>query len=411
MTLSASAQRSSLWVVFAIVLVDIMGYGLLLPILPQLVQQLVGGDLESASTIYGLLVASFSLMNFIFSPLLGALADRFGRRPVLLMSLFGLCIDYLILAMAPNVGWLFLGRLIAGIFSATLAVTSAVVADTTAADKRAAAFGFVGAGIGLGFIAGPLFGGLLGELGSRAPFWAAAGLALGNFVWCYFGLPETLKPENRRRFRWADANPVGAFIVVVRTRVIAVLFIVCLLMNLAARMLESTWVLFTGYRFAWGAFEVGLSLAVFGLVYAGMQGFVVRYLAKWIGEWRTLLVGLVVGAAGCVIFALSTAAWAMYLTILPYAFGAAVTGPSLQALATRNTAHDEQGILQGALASLITLTGVIGPPVGAWLFGHFAGDEVALDLPGIAFLASAGLLVVAFSIMLLQRNRIPHESR
>ena len=192
---------------------------------------------------------------------------------------------------------------------------------------------------------------------------------------------------------------------------ILLLFVVCLLMNLAARMLESTWVLFTGYRFGWGAFEVGVSLAVFGLIFAGMQGFVVRYLVGWLREWWTLLLGLAVGAGSCVIFALSTAPWAMYATILPYAFGAAVTSPSLQALATRNTPQDQQGLLQGALASLITATGIVGPPIGAYLFGHFVGEEAELNLPGIAFLVGAGLLVIAFLAMLLQRKNIPHENR
>ncbi|HZP19963.1 MAG TPA: MFS transporter [Bauldia sp.] len=404
-----SSRKTILAVVFCIVLVDIMGYGLLLPILPQLVQQMLGGDVASASTTYGLLVAAFSLMNFIFSPLLGALADRFGRRPVLLLSLFGLCIDYLILAFAPSVGWLFLGRIVAGICSATLAVTSAVIADTTPIEKRAAAFGVTGAAIGLGFIAGPLFGGLLGELGARMPFFAAAALALGNFAWTWFSLPETLKPEDRRSFRLADANPIGAIASAAHSRVIVVLFVVCVLMNLSARMLESTWVLFTGYRFAWGAFEVGMSLAVFGLFFAGFQGFIVRFLARGIGEWATLLLGLAVGAGALTIFGMATAPWAMYATILPYAFGAAVTGPSLQAIATRNARRDEQGLLQGAIASLITATGVIGPPIGAFLFGHFVGEESALDLPGIAFFAGAGLLVVAFLTMILQRKRIPHE--
>ena len=405
-----ATSRSSMIVVFAIVLIDIMGFGVLLPILPQLVQQMVGGEVAKASTIYGFLVASFSLMNFLFSPLLGALADRFGRRPVLLMSLAGLSVDYLILAMAPSIGWLFLGRIIAGIFSATLPVTSAFVADTRPPAERAAAFGYIGVGIGVGFIIGPLFGGLLGEVSARLPFWAAAGLAFANFVWAWWALPESLKPENRHPLRLADANPVSAVIAVARTRVIAVLLIVCVLMNLAARMLESTWVLYARYRFGWGAFEVGVTLAVFGLIFAGGQGFLVGRLARWIGEWRTLVIGLAIGAGSFVIFALTTAAWAMYVTILPYGIATAISGPSLQALATRATPVNKQGLLQGALASLITATGAVGPPIGAYLFGHFVGEEAALDLPGIAFIAGAGLLFLALAVMLVQRKYIPHDT-
>jgi len=313
--------------------------------------------------------------------------------------------------MAPSVGWLFLGRGIAGIFSATLAVTSAVVPDITPPERRAAAFGVTGAGIGLGFIAGPLFGGLLGEIGARAPFWAAAGLALVNAIWAWFALPETLKPENRRRFRLSDANPIGALTAVARSRVIVVLLVVCVLMNLAARMLESTWVLFTGYRFGWGAFEIGTSLAVFGLVFAGVQGFLIRYLVRWIGEWSTLLLGLAVATGSFLVFAIATAPWAMYLMILPYGFSAAATTPSLAAIASRNTRADEQGLLQGGIASLTTATGVIGPPIGAYLFGRFVGEDAAVDLPGIAFLVGAALLFLALSVMVLQRRQIPHEHR
>ena len=261
----------SLWVIFSILLIDTMGFGMVIPILPKLVEQMLGGAVAEASTVYGLLLASFALMSFLFSSVMGALADRYGRRPVLTLSLFALTIDYVILANAPSIGWLFLGRIIAGIFSATISVTSAYVADTSAPDKRAANFGFVGVAMGLGLISGPVVGGSLAVLGARAPFWAAAGLAGVNCVAAFFFLPESLERRHRRRFRWRDANPVGTFLLVAQTRVILVLLSVAFLMNLAARMLESTWVLYVGYRYDWGAFEAGLSLAAFGVLFAGSQ--------------------------------------------------------------------------------------------------------------------------------------------
>lgn len=401
----------SLWVVFAILLIDTMGFGLLIPILPKLVEEMTGGEVAEASTIYGLLLASFALMSFIFSPILGGLADRFGRRPVLLLSLIGLTVDYVILAVAPSIGWLFLGRVIAGICSATISVTSAYVADTSPPNKRAANFGFTGVALGLGLISGPLVGGLLAQIDARAPFWAAAGMALANCLAAYFFLPESLRPENRRRFRLRHANPIGTFIVVGRLRVVAVLLAVCFLMNLAGRMLESTWVLYTGYRYDWGAFEAGLSLAAFGLLFAASQAVLVRFLAYEIGEWSTLILGLILGVGSFVIFALSSRGWAMSATILPYAVATGISQPALQALATRATAADQQGLLQGAMASLITATGVIGPPIGAFLFSYFIGENAPFEFPGAAFIFAAALLVSALAVMLIQRKRIPHDHR
>jgi DHA1 family tetracycline resistance protein-like MFS transporter len=410
-TLSMRHHSRSLWVVFGIVLVDIMGFGILIPILPKLVEQMTGGEVAEASRFYGLLLASFALMSFLFSPILGGLADRFGRRPVLLLSLGGLTVDYVILALAPSIGWLFLGRIIAGACSATVSVTSAYVADTSPPQERAANFGFTGVAVGLGFISGPLIGGLLGEVSARAPFWAAAGLAFANCVACYFLLPESLRPENRRRFRLRDANPIGAVVAAGRLRVVAVLLVVCFLINLAGRMLESTWVLYTGYRYNWGSFEVGLSLAAFGLLFAGAQAILVRFLAERIGEWRTLILGLIIGVGSFVTFALAARGWAMSATILPYAIATGISGPALQALATRATAADKQGLLQGALASLITATGVIGPPIGAVLFSYFIGTSAPFIFSGAAFVFAAFLLVSALAVMFVQRKRIPHEHR
>jgi DHA1 family tetracycline resistance protein-like MFS transporter len=399
----------SLWVIFGILLVDTMGFGIVIPILPKLVEKMLGGVVAEASTVYGLLLASFSLMSFLFSPVSGALADRYGRRPILTLSLLGLTVDYVILANAPSVGWLFLGRIIAGIFSATISVTSAYVADTSPPDRRAANFGFIGVAMGLGLISGPLLGGSLGELGARAPFWAAAGLAGANCIAAFMLLPESLNPEHRRPFRLRDANPVGTFIIVARSRVIVVLLIVGFLMNLAARMLESTWVLYTGYRYQWGGFEAGISLAAFGMFFAGAQVVLVRRLVQRIGEWRTLLLGLALGSACFLVFAFAAHGWEVSLNILPYAIATGISGPALQALATRNMPGDQQGLLQGALASLITATGVLGPLIGSNLFSYFIGADAPFTFPGAAFVLAAALTLAALGVVEAYRNSIPHE--
>jgi len=399
----------SLWVIFGILLVDTMGFGLLIPILPKLVEQMLGGDVAEASTVYGLLLASFALMGFIFSPIMGSLADRYGRRPVLFLSLAALTVDYLILAFAPSVGWLFLGRIIAGIFSATISVTSAYVADTSPPKERAARFGFTGAGMGLGLITGPMIGGLLGELGARAPFFAAAALALVNCVAAYLFLPESLDQAHRRPFRLRDANPLGAFLAVRPYPMVVVLLAVCFLMNLAGRMLESTWVLYTGYRFQWGAFEAGASLTAFGVAYAIAQVWLVRKLADKIGEWSTLLLGLVIGVGTFCIFAFAMGGWVMAVNVIPYGAATGIAGPALQALATKAMPVNRQGLLQGAIASLITATGVIGPPIGSYLFSFFIGEDAPTIFAGAPYIFAAALLAGALAVMLLWRNKLPHE--
>ncbi|MBN8994525.1 MAG: TCR/Tet family MFS transporter [Rhizobiales bacterium] len=395
--------------IFGILLVDTMGFGLLIPILPKLVEQMLGGDVAEASTVYGLLLASFALMGFIFSPIMGSLADRYGRRPVLFLSLAALTVDYLILAFAPSVGWLFLGRIIAGIFSATISVTSAYVADTSPPKERAARFGFTGAGMGLGLITGPMIGGLLGELGARAPFFAAAALALVNCVAAYLFLPESLDQAHRRPFRLRDANPLGAFLAVRPYPMVVVLLAVCFLMNLAGRMLESTWVLYTGYRFQWGAFEAGASLTAFGVAYAIAQVWLVRKLADKIGEWSTLLLGLVIGVGTFCIFAFAMGGWVMAVNVIPYGAATGIAGPALQALATKAMPVNRQGLLQGAIASLITATGVIGPPIGSYLFSFFIGEDAPTIFAGAPYIFAAALLAGALAVMLLWRNKLPHE--
>jgi DHA1 family tetracycline resistance protein-like MFS transporter len=400
----------SLWIVFAILLVDTMGFGIVIPILPKLVEHLLGGAVGRASTIYGLLLASFALMSFHFSPIMGALADRFGRRPILSLSLLGLTLDYIILAVAPSVGWFFLGRIIAGIFSATISVTSAYVADTSPPERRAANFGFTGVAFGLGLISGPLLGGSLGLLGARAPFWAAAGLSAINCAAAFAFLPESLTPEHRRPFRWRDANPIGTFTIVARTRVIVVLLAAAFLVNLAAQILLSTWVLYVSYRYGWGAFEAGASVAAFGLLLAGAQVGLVRFLVRRIGEWRTLLLGLALTGVSYLAFAFAAYPWEMSLYILPYAVATGISGPSLQALATRNMAADQQGLLQGAMASLVTGTGVIGPPMGTFLFSYFISPDRPFTFPGAAFVLAAALTFGALAMIEAYRNSIPHEN-
>ena len=281
-------RQASIAVILITVFIDMVGIGIVFPIMPKLIQSMLGGDVAGASTFYGVLVGLYYLMNFLASPALGGLADAIGRRPVILASLAALGVDYVILALAPNLWWLAVGRVVAGVLGATYTAASAYMADISPPEKRAQNFGLIGAAFGVGFIAGPVIGGLLGEIGPRLPFVAAACLSLANCLFGFFVLPESLKLENRRPFRLSDANPIGAFVKVGAYPAVASLIVVAILANLAERALESTWVLFSSYQFHWGPFEVGVSLAAVGVLIALVQGGLIRIIVPRLGERRTL---------------------------------------------------------------------------------------------------------------------------
>ena len=396
-------SRASVPVLLVTLTINIIGIGLLMPVLPQLIEELAG-DISSASVSYGLIIAAYAAMQFLFGPLLGALSDRFGRRPIILVALAGLGIHYLLLGIAPTLAWIAIIRAGGGMMGASVSAASAYIADITPPERRAQSFGLIGVAFGLGFIIGPVLGGWLGEIGLRVPFYVAAGLCAVNFALAWYFLPESLKAENRRRFRFRDANPIGAFILIGRYGAVMALIAVFAFTQLAERSLESTWVLFTDFRFAWGPAEVGISLAIVGLLIAFTEGVLVRILVPHLGEARMLNIGLVVGGLCMVALAFATEVWMAYTAISLYVVGWGVVGPAARAMASRAVGVNEQGILQGAITSMTTATGVIAPPIAAGLFGYFIGPSTPVVFPGVSYLLGALLFVVA--IVLARQGRI-----
>lgn len=380
--------------IFVTLLIDILGFGLLIPILPKFVALLSHGGLSTGARDYGWLLSLYGAMQFLFSPLLGALSDRFGRRPVLLLSLLCTGGDYVIMALAPSLVWLYVGRILSGITGASFTAASAYIADVSPPEKRAQNFGLVGAAFGIGFIVGPALGGLLGEWGPRVPFWAAAGLSFANLLYGWLILPESLRPENRRPFRWHEANPAGAFAVLGKYPLVWGLAGALAASNLAMQCLGSTWVLWATERFGWGVRENGLSLAAFGAVSLLFQAGLARILLPKLGEKRAVVVGLAVGVAEYLGYGLATQGWMVYAIMLGAGLSYLV-GQAAQGLLSRQVGDDAQGTLQGALTSLNSLTGILGPIVATGLFAYFTRPHASVHQPGIAFFLAAGLDVVA----------------
>ena len=398
-----SASRTSIAILLTTLTINMIGVGLLMPVLPQLIEELAG-DISSAAVSFGLIVSLYAAMQFVFGPLLGALSDRFGRRPIILFALAGLGFHYLLMGIAPTIAWIAIIRAGGGMMGASVSAASAYIADVTPPERRAQSFGLIGVAFGLGFIIGPLLGGWLGETDLRLPFFVAAGLCAANFALGWFYLPESLPREHRRRFRFRDANPIGAFLFIGRYGAVAALMAVFAFTQLAERALESTWVLFTDFSFGWGPSEVGVSLAVIGVLMVFTEGVLVRILVPRLGESRMLYIGLVMGGLCMVALAFSTQAWMAYAAISLYVVGWGVVGPAARAMASRSVGRDEQGVLQGAISSLTTATGVIGPPIAAGLFGYFVGPNTAVVFAGAPYILGALLFVV--SLLLARQGRI-----
>lgn len=362
-----------------------------------MIKELCGGDLPEASQVFGLLAALYSLMQFVFAPLLGSLSDRFGRRPVLLFSLLGSGLDYLMLAWAPTLGWFFLGRAVSGITGASITTASAYIADVTPPERRASTFGLLGATFGLGFIAGPAVGGLLGDIGLRLPFLVAAGLTLLNWLYGWVVLPESLERRHRRPFSWKRSNPVGALLALRRYPVVLGLAVVLFLVHLAQSCVHSTWVLYTGYRYGWTVGQTGLSLAVVGAAAMIVQGGVVRVVVPRIGEARGIRWGLTISMLAMAGYGLATQGWMIYAILAVGSLGG-IAGPSAQGLISRRVAADEQGGVQGALSSLASVAGILGPPVAGGLFGYAVRPEAPVHLPGAPFFLASFLILLARSV-------------
>ena len=390
--------------IFITLFLDIFGIGLVVPVLPGLVEELQGGSVEAASHAVGWLGALYALMQFIFSPILGSLSDRFGRRPVILVSLLGAALDYLLLAWAPSMVWLFVGRIISGITAAHFSAASAYIADVTSPEKRAAGFGMIGAAFGLGFIAGPAVGGLLGEFGLRLPFLVAAGVTALNWIYGVFVLPESLTPENRRAFDWLSVNPFKSLVALARWPVVSGLAGAQFLMNLSHNIYPSLWVLYTGFRYGWSTRTVGLSLCVVGLTSAIVQGALAGNIIRRMGERRAVLFGLGLMSVAMVCYGLATEGWMIFVTIILGSIGG-VAGPAEQSLISQAVPADEQGAVQGALNSLASVAGVIGPLVWTWIFAASLGTHGSLNFPGLAFIIAGVLTLIALAVAVRVLNR------
>ncbi|MEW6303309.1 MAG: TCR/Tet family MFS transporter [Verrucomicrobiota bacterium] len=388
------ARKPALIFIFITLALDILGIGIIVPVLPKLVEEFRGGDVASASTTVGLLAALYSLMQFVFAPVLGSLSDRFGRRPVILISLFGSGLDYFLLALAPNLAWFFVGRIIAGITGANFAAATAYIADVSPPEKRAANFGLIGAAFGLGFILGPALGGVLGDIGLRVPFFVAGGLTLLNWLYGWFVLPESLALENRRAFSWTRSNPVGSLLHLRLHPMAMGLAGTYFLIYLAHQVLPSTWVLYTSYRYGWTSKEVGFSLALVGVTAAVVQAGLTRIVVARFGEKKTATVGLLISALSYAAYGWASKGWMMYAIILIGSL-AGVTGPAVQGLISRSVGANEQGGVQGSLTSLTSVSGILGPPIATGLFAMFIDPTAPRQIPGAAFYCSAILTIVA----------------
>jgi DHA1 family tetracycline resistance protein-like MFS transporter len=402
-----TSKKAAIGFIFVTLFIDTMGFGIIIPVLPNLISHLKGIPVNVAGTYGGLLLTVFAITQFFCAPIIGNLSDRYGRRPILLLSLFGFGVDYIVLALAPSYGWLFVGRVIAGITGASFTTASAYIADlSTDETTRAKNFGMVGAAFGLGFIIGPSLGSLLAIWGLRAPFYGAAGLCLLNCLYGYFVLPESLSKENRRPFEWRRANPFGSLQFLIKHPEIGRLAFSFFLIYLAAQAVQTTWSYFTIYRFGWGPGMVGISLTVVGVLIAGVQAGLTRVIIPKIGNERSIYLGLCLYTLGMVLFAFATQGWMMFIFLVPYCLGG-ICGPSLQAVISKHVGVDQQGELQGTLTSLMSLTTIIGPLIMNGTFSYFTSNKAPFYFPGIHFLIGAAcmLMSVLITFNVLSRER------
>ena len=385
---------------------DILGIGIIIPVLPELIKQFVGGDESAAAAYFGPLAAAYALMQFVFAPILGGLSDRFGRRPVILFALFGLGVDYLIQGFAPNIFWLFIGRILAGIMGASFTAANAYIADISTPENRAQNFGLVGVAFGLGFIFGPALGGILGEVWIRLPFFVSAGLVFINVLYGFFVLPESLKPDNRSSFSWAKANPISSILSLRNYPLVAGLAVSFMLVSLAQRGLETTWVLYTGFRFGWGELTNGLTLALVGVMAVIVQGFLIRPAIKRFGERRSIIIGLSLSVLTFFMYGIATE-WLMYVIIVVGALSG-IAGPAIQGLVAGTVRPDEQGKVQGALTSLTSLTSVFAPLIFTTaLFGYFTSSNAPVTLPGAPFFLGSLLFLIALFLLVRLFGKLP----
>jgi DHA1 family tetracycline resistance protein-like MFS transporter len=391
------AREPALRFIFVTLILTVLGFGIIIPVLPGLVTEFEGGNAAEGAQSFTWIIGSFALMQFIASPILGALSDQFGRRKVILLALGGAAIDYVVMGWAPTLAWLFVARVIAGLTAGALATCNAYIADVTPPEKRAQGFGLVGAAFGIGFVLGPVLGGVLGAINLRLPFFVAAACVGVNWLYGALVLPESLPPDKRRAFSWKRANPIGALLNLRRFHGLGFFAGMHFLFMLGHTMLQTTWVLYTSYRYGWSPAQVGVSLMLAGVAAAVVQGRLVGPILRRIGEKNGLILGLSLTVAVFVLYGLSTEGWMVYPIICLGGF-AGITGPAAQALITRRVPADEQGAVQGVLSGVASLAAVIATPIGGFSFAYCIDPASRLHLPGIAFFEAAALCVAALML-------------
>nr|QBB78491.1 hypothetical protein [uncultured organism] len=405
-TTTTDSSKRPLTLIFITLLIDVIGFGIIIPIIPTLLQTLGNYTLSEASSMGAWMIFAFAFPQFLFSPVMGGLSDRFGRRPIILISLFGLGLDYVFHAVAPSIAMLFIGRVIAGICGASFTTASSYIADISAPEKRAQNFGLIGVAFGVGFILGPVIGGLTGDQwGPRAPFWVAAGLSMLNGLLCLFFLPESLPKENRRKFEWKRANPIGTLLHLRKYHVVLKLMIPMFLLYLASHAVQSNWPYYTQYKFGWDEKMVGISLGVVGLMIAIVQGGLIRVIVPKLGNERSIELGFFLYFLGMLLFALANQTWMMFAFTVVYCLGG-IAGPALQSSMSLAVPPNEQGELSGGMTSIMSITAIIGPLIMNNIFAAFSGEKAVYELPGAPMLLGAFLiLVAAIMVFFIFRSR------
>ncbi|MGD1945966.1 MAG: MFS transporter [Croceivirga sp.] len=399
------SKKTALLFIFITILVDVIGIGIIIPIIPEFIMQLTGEGNHMA-VIYGMwLTTAFAGMQFFFSPVLGEISDKYGRNPILLLSLLGLSIDYLVHAWAPTITWLFIGRFLAGITGASFTVASAYIADISSAEEKAKNFGLIGAAFGLGFIIGPGIGGYFGDIEIRLPFYIAAGLTFSNFLFGWLVVPESLLPENRRPIDFMKMIPGVSLIALWKYKGVLLLIAAFFLANLAGQVLPTVWSYFTIESFDWTPKEIGISLVAVGLIVAFVQGFLIGKAIDWFGKQKVVTFGFMLWTLGMFLFSQASEPWMLYAFLIPYALGG-VAGPTVQGIISNQVSVKEQGILQGSITGLVSVTAILGQFIFAPVFYYFVRPETNFYFPGASFATAALLLLVAFVLAKIAMNRI-----
>ena len=390
-------KQAAIGFIFLTMLLDVIGLGIIIPVIPKLIKELINADISEAAKYGGWLAFAYAFTQFVFAPIVGGLSDKYGRRPIILISLFGFAIDYLFLSIAPTILWLFVGRIFAGITGASFTTASAYIADISTPENRSKNFGMIGAAFGLGFVIGPVIGGLLGQFGSRVPFIAAGVLCLLNFLYGFFILPESLKPENRRNFDWKRANPIGSFKSLKRYPSLISLVLVLFLVYVASKAVEGNWSFFTIYKFGWDEKMVGISLGIVGILVSIVQGGLVRVINPKLGNNKSIYVGLSLYTLGMFLFAFATQSWMMFAILVPYCLGG-IAGPAIQAMISSNVKPNEQGEISGTLTSIMSVAAIIGPPLMTSIFYYFTHKDAPFQFAGAPFFLG-GILMLSSALI------------